>query len=141
MRFLTCEPNLTKKENYVDVADRFYADPAAWIRAHIPVYPPTALPTHVVLFDTLTDEVSEFLSKYKQIHSIYHAVRLIFKSVFANINPVFCMFFLQYIFERIGNFVSVFQRLTQKEIDDAAKLYGTSVVHDIPGEGVSDQLF
>lgn len=73
MRFLTCEPNFQKVDNYLDEADQFYKEPAAWIRSHIPVYPRTALPTHLIMFDSLVDKLDVFLSNFKQMHSLPHA--------------------------------------------------------------------
>ena len=37
MRFLTCEPNFKKVENYLDEADLFYQEPMKWIRSHLPL--------------------------------------------------------------------------------------------------------
>lgn len=76
MRFLTCEPNLTKKDNYVDEADQFYENPMKWIRSHLPVNPVSALPTHVVLYDTLAPRVSDFLSIYKPVEVFFHSDHL-----------------------------------------------------------------
>ncbi|XP_037721691.1 GPI mannosyltransferase 3 isoform X1 [Drosophila subpulchrella] len=73
MRFLTCEPNLEKKEQYKDEADRFFEDPVHWINSHIPVHPLTALPSHVVLFDPLAENISVFLRNYRLLHRIEHA--------------------------------------------------------------------
>uniref|UniRef100_A0A6P4ELS6 Mannosyltransferase n=1 Tax=Drosophila rhopaloa TaxID=1041015 RepID=A0A6P4ELS6_DRORH len=73
MRFLTCEPNLEKKEQYKDEADRFFEDPVHWINSHIPVHPLTALPTHVVMFDPLAENISVFLRNYRLLHRIEHA--------------------------------------------------------------------
>lgn len=72
MRFLTCEPNLQQQENYKDEADRFYDAPMRWLHSRIPVHPLTALPTHVVLYDSLQEEISEFLTNYKLLHQIQH---------------------------------------------------------------------
>lgn len=72
MRFLTCEPNLQQQENYKDEADRFYDAPMRWLHSRIPVHPLTALPTHVVLYDSLREEISEFLTNYKLLHQIQH---------------------------------------------------------------------
>ncbi|XP_068143172.1 GPI mannosyltransferase 3 [Drosophila tropicalis] len=73
MRFLTCEPNLNNADNFKDEADRFFNSPVHWLKSHIPVHPPTARPTHVVLFDSLTNKISEFLTNYKLLYSIEHA--------------------------------------------------------------------
>lgn len=72
MRFLTCEPNLQQQDNYKDEADRFYDAPMRWLHSRIPVHPLTALPTHVVLYDSLKEEISEFLINYKLLHQIKH---------------------------------------------------------------------
>lgn len=73
MRFLTCEPNFNKDENYVDQADKFYQDPAAWIRSNIPVYPQHTQPTHLIFFENLLEKISDFLNNYEVIHEIPHS--------------------------------------------------------------------
>ncbi|KAH8397408.1 hypothetical protein KR222_002737 [Zaprionus bogoriensis] len=73
MRFLTCEPNLQQQADFKDEADRFYDAPMHWLHSHIPVHPLTALPTHLVLYDSLPERISEFLTNYKLLHSIEHA--------------------------------------------------------------------
>ncbi|CAO1395837.1 unnamed protein product [Diamesa hyperborea] len=73
MRFLTCEPNFKKVENYLDEADLFYQEPMKWIRSHLPVHPVSALPTHVVVFDTLTAKIGDFLSIYKPLEIFFHS--------------------------------------------------------------------
>lgn len=77
MRFLTCEPNFKNEQNYVDEADKFYEAPMKWIRSHLPVHPVSALPTHVVLFDTLVPKISEFLSIYKEREILFHSDHLL----------------------------------------------------------------
>ncbi|KAJ6635465.1 GPI mannosyltransferase 3 [Pseudolycoriella hygida] len=72
MRFLTCEPNLTEQDNYVDEADHFYKDPLAWYRFHIPVYPRSAIPTHLIMFDNLVEKLPEILVEYLKILDIHH---------------------------------------------------------------------
>lgn len=72
MRFLTCEPNFNKFSQYKDEADQFYGNPAAWLRAHIPVYPRSALPTHTILFDSLEPSIKEFLKGYELVESFNH---------------------------------------------------------------------
>lgn len=73
MRFLTCEPNLNNKENYRDQAEYFYEAPMSWIRKHLPVRPIKSLPTHVVLYDTIANRISEFLSIYKPVEIFEHS--------------------------------------------------------------------
>lgn len=73
LRFLTCAPNFNDEENYTDEADQFYANPAAWIRSHVPVYPKTAMPTHTILFDSLQPQITEFLKSYKLVETINHS--------------------------------------------------------------------
>ncbi|XP_031641017.1 GPI mannosyltransferase 3-like [Contarinia nasturtii] len=73
LRFLTCEPNLNGIENYMDEADKFYANPVAWLRSHVPVHPKSAMPSHAVLFDCLQPKIKEFLQNYKVINNISHS--------------------------------------------------------------------
>lgn len=73
LRFLTCDPNFNSEDNYTDEADQFYANPAAWLRAHIPVYPKSAMPTHTVLFDSLRPQIGEFLKSYRLIETVRHS--------------------------------------------------------------------
>lgn len=73
LRFLKCEPNFDHVQNYQDEADQFYKDPSKWIRSHIPVHPPSALPSHLVLFDVLAPRISDFLSTYQPVETIFHA--------------------------------------------------------------------
>lgn len=96
MRFLTCQPNFNADENYTDEADQFFAKPAAWIRSHIPVYPPSALPTHIILFDNIEKQLEEFLKKYKLIDTLPHSEYvndrighnvLVYEHVFENAKP------------------------------------------------------
>jgi len=55
MRFLTCEPNLGRIDNYTDEADVFYGNPETWLTAQNLTSGATAanLPTHLVMFDEL----------------------------------------------------------------------------------------
>lgn len=69
-RFLTCEPNLEKKDNYVDEADLFYNNPSWWLQKHY--HPSELLPSHVILFDSLEYRISDFLRRYKPLRRIFH---------------------------------------------------------------------
>ncbi|XP_055373326.1 GPI mannosyltransferase 3 [Condylostylus longicornis] len=89
LRFLTCNPNIHMKQNYIDEAELFYRAPDRWLRSHIPSYPKTAMPTHVVLFDSLESKISDFLTNYYLIDRIHHT---------------------DYADERVGNYVLVFER-------------------------------
>jgi len=77
MRFLTCEPNFQKQEKYLDEADQFFEAPMKWIRKYLPVHPISALPSHVVVFDTLAPKISDFLSIYKPLEVFFHSDHLV----------------------------------------------------------------
>lgn len=65
-RFLGCEPNLSGQPGYTEEAERFYSDPATWLR-HI-----HDDPDMVVLFDTLEPEIGDYLSKFWLCESFKH---------------------------------------------------------------------
>ena len=71
MRFLTCEPDLSHQANYTDEADIFYEDPVKWLRAE---YSSHKLPTHVILFDRLLDQVGQYLADhgYRECRKLFH---------------------------------------------------------------------
>ena len=73
MRFLTCEPNLSHIDNYLDEADVFYKDPVQWLKKE---YSATSRPwpTHLVYFNPLQSEISSFLTQsgYRDCRSIFH---------------------------------------------------------------------
>lgn len=78
MRFLSCEPNFDNSEKYLDEADQFFEAPMKWIRSHLPVHPLSALPTHVVLFDTLVPKIAgDFLTIYKPVEIFFHSDYLV----------------------------------------------------------------
>lgn len=77
MRFLSCEPNFDNEPKYVDEADKFFEAPMVWIRKNLPVHPISALPTHVVVFDTLAPRISDFLSIYKPLEVFFHSEHLV----------------------------------------------------------------
>lgn len=97
MRFLTCEPNFKNENNYLDEADKFYEAPMKWIRANLPVHPIDALPTHVVVFDTLAAKISDFLSIYKPVDVFFHSDYLVSPRGGKNV----------ILFERVGKPVKV----------------------------------
>ncbi|XP_050498067.1 GPI mannosyltransferase 3 isoform X2 [Diabrotica virgifera virgifera] len=69
-RFLTCLPNFSNIENYVDEADAFYKSPIDWLRQN---YPPNGtLPSHIISYDVLVPSISNILSRYKLTHEIFH---------------------------------------------------------------------
>lgn len=73
MRFLMCEPNLSKEKHYIDEADRFYEDALGWLKKeyHIKRKNP---PSHIVYFDRLKTEISEFLTQtgYNHCGTFFH---------------------------------------------------------------------
>ncbi|XP_070762231.1 GPI mannosyltransferase 3 isoform X2 [Enoplosus armatus] len=71
MRFLECPPDLGE-EGYVDEAGRFYDDPLHWLRTSFPYK--SSLPTHLVLFDVLENDISVFLqgNNFVRTAEIFH---------------------------------------------------------------------
>ncbi|XP_055690677.1 GPI mannosyltransferase 3 [Lutzomyia longipalpis] len=94
LRFLTCEPNLTDDPNYEEEAETFYRNPSSWLDSHVPAYPLSEMPSHVVLFDSLKPQIGTFLSNYHEVQSIHHAHYL--------------------LTDRIGKNVLVYERNDQK---------------------------
>lgn len=73
MRFLTCEPNLLDVSGYTDEADVFYKDPVGWLKEEYSVSN-LPLPTHVVYFDNLMPNISNFLDQrgYRPCGYLFH---------------------------------------------------------------------
>jgi len=77
-RFLTCEPNLNNISNYTDEADIFYENPMKWLDESYSAESnnslPRSLPTHIVMFEALSNTVHEFLTKgkYKNVLTMFH---------------------------------------------------------------------
>ncbi|XP_005178617.2 LOW QUALITY PROTEIN: GPI mannosyltransferase 3-like [Musca domestica] len=94
MRFLTCEPNLKDTPNYKDEAELFFESPVHWLRSHIPSYPRSAKPSHVVLYEPLADTINEFLVDYKLLEKVANA---------------------EYINSRTGRNILIYQRLRDGE--------------------------
>ncbi|XP_017470147.1 PREDICTED: GPI mannosyltransferase 3 [Rhagoletis zephyria] len=151
MRFLTCEPNLQNKPNYVDEAEKFYESPTHWLRSHIPSYPRTAMPSHVVLYEPLAPVINEFLMNYKVLHRISNA------QINQNVAPqqvvsewsrllkekeVDVKALLKSVQNRIGKNILVYQRLRAGEentfnrdeykTSNEATSRGSRVVEDVP---------
>ena len=63
MRFLTCEPNLRKLENYIDEADQFYLNPLNWLNNEFAINPAKS-PSHIVLFENLWMQFRGWFSSY-----------------------------------------------------------------------------
>lgn len=73
MHYLTCDPDFQDKgEFHVDEAEDFYKDPAFWLRKNIPSYPKTALPTHLVMYDSLAPKIVDFLLEYDEVFKTFH---------------------------------------------------------------------
>ncbi|XP_039413287.1 GPI mannosyltransferase 3 isoform X1 [Corvus cornix cornix] len=72
MRFLQCPPNLTGNESYVDEADVFYSNPLGWL--HKEFDNDTLLPSHLILFSVLEQEISPFLALrgYEKTATVFH---------------------------------------------------------------------
>lgn len=73
-RILTCEPNLHGVSNYIDEADEFYENPDKWLDKTFSSKSNVKLPTHIVIFDSLSNKLQTFLTKgkYKNILSMFH---------------------------------------------------------------------
>jgi len=73
-RILTCEPNLLDKSNYTDEADVFFENPKKWLEDSYSSETINNLPTHIVMFDVLSNKVQAFLTKrkYKNILTMFH---------------------------------------------------------------------
>ncbi|XP_073159909.1 GPI mannosyltransferase 3 isoform X2 [Lepidochelys kempii] len=71
MRFLRCPPDLTGNESYLDEADIFYSNPLKWLNEEF--YNGT-LPTHLVFFSVLEQEISSFLALngYEKTATVFH---------------------------------------------------------------------
>ncbi|KAM9861354.1 GPI mannosyltransferase 3 [Aulostomus maculatus] len=71
MRFLECPPDLGEEWS-IDEAERFYRDPLDWLRKSFPYK--SSLPTHLVLFDVLEEEISLFLhgNNFMKTAEIFH---------------------------------------------------------------------
>ncbi|XP_060116088.1 GPI mannosyltransferase 3 [Heteronotia binoei] len=72
LRFLACPPDLTGKANYMDEADRFYTAPQQWLREEFSNT--TLLPTHVVFFNVLLQDIASFLAAngYSRAATFFH---------------------------------------------------------------------
>uniref|UniRef100_A0A8B9DXE9 Mannosyltransferase n=1 Tax=Anser cygnoides TaxID=8845 RepID=A0A8B9DXE9_ANSCY len=72
MRFLQCPPDLTGNESYIDEADVFYSNPLGWLNKEF--YNDTLLPSHLIFFSVLEQEISSFLALkgYEKTATIFH---------------------------------------------------------------------
>ncbi|KAK4821366.1 hypothetical protein QYF61_018904, partial [Mycteria americana] len=72
MRFLQCPPDLTGNESYIDEADVFYSNPLGWLNKEF--YNDTLLPSHLIFFSVLEQEISSFLALrgYEKTATVFH---------------------------------------------------------------------
>ncbi|XP_077041457.1 GPI alpha-1,2-mannosyltransferase 3 isoform X2 [Agelaius phoeniceus] len=72
MRFLQCPPDLSGNASYVDEADVFYSNPLGWLNKEF--YNDTLLPSHLILFNVLEQEISSFLALrgYEKTATVFH---------------------------------------------------------------------
>ncbi|KAK2539519.1 Pigb [Columba livia] len=72
MRFLECPPDLTGNESYIDEADAFYSNPLDWLNKEF--YNDTLLPSHLIFFSVLEQEISSFLALrgYEKTATVFH---------------------------------------------------------------------
>lgn len=74
MRFLTCEPNFQKKNDYLDEADNFYNWPLDWLTKNIEITSDNSQPIFIVLYSQLSEQLEPFLRNYKKIAIIYNSM-------------------------------------------------------------------
>ncbi|XP_046419584.1 GPI mannosyltransferase 3-like [Neodiprion fabricii] len=72
-RFLTCEPSLSNRDDYIDEASEFFANPNLWLRQTYSNTKDTEMPTHLVLFHELAPSIHQFLDKYRLIADLFYA--------------------------------------------------------------------
>uniref|UniRef100_A0A663LW82 Mannosyltransferase n=1 Tax=Athene cunicularia TaxID=194338 RepID=A0A663LW82_ATHCN len=72
MRFLQCPPDLTGNKSYIDEADVFYSNPLGWLNKEF--YNDTLLPSHLIFFSVLEQEISSFLASkgYEKTATVFH---------------------------------------------------------------------
>lgn len=72
MRFLECPPNLEQEENFAEETSLFYSAPSAWLKKEYE--DPTLIPTHLIFFDVLKQDIEEFLSKhdFHEVANYFH---------------------------------------------------------------------
>ncbi|NWW94178.1 PIGB mannosyltransferase, partial [Rhynochetos jubatus] len=72
MRFLQCPPDLTGNKSYIDEADVFYSNPLGWLNKEF--HNDTLLPSHLVFFSVLEQEISSFLDLrgYEKTATVFH---------------------------------------------------------------------
>ncbi|XP_069851463.1 GPI mannosyltransferase 3 isoform X1 [Dipodomys merriami] len=72
MRFLQCPPDLSGKSQYLDEADVFYQNPLKWLHKEFPEN--ASLPTHLIIFSALEEEISVFLAarNYERTAIFFH---------------------------------------------------------------------
>ncbi|XP_030313201.1 GPI mannosyltransferase 3 isoform X4 [Calypte anna] len=72
MRFLQCPPDLSGNESYIDEADVFYSNPLGWLNKEF--YNNTLLPSHLIFFSVLEQEISSFLALwgYEKTATVFH---------------------------------------------------------------------
>ncbi|XP_059769230.1 GPI mannosyltransferase 3 isoform X3 [Balaenoptera ricei] len=72
MRFLQCPPDLTGKGDYLVEADVFYLNPLKWLYREF--QNDSTLPTHLIIFSTLEEEINPFLisNKYERTAVFFH---------------------------------------------------------------------
>lgn len=74
-RILTCDPNLHDTSNYIDEADIFFENPEIWLNESYTSKINTKLPTHIVMFDQLSNKLQTFLKKgnYQKTVTMFHS--------------------------------------------------------------------
>lgn len=70
MRFLTCEPNLKKIKSYKEEQEIFFENPMDWLETNYLNNAAVNLPSHLVVLDSLLEQIQPFLQNYKKLIAI-----------------------------------------------------------------------
>ncbi|XP_033327163.2 phosphatidylinositol glycan anchor biosynthesis class B isoform X1 [Megalopta genalis] len=71
---LTCEPNFHHSKNYINEADTFFVNPARWLSHRYSEKENVTIPSHVITFDNVSPEISEFLENYRLLSKVFYSL-------------------------------------------------------------------
>lgn len=72
MHFLECPPDLSGNNTYIDEADLFFKEPLTWLNIRFSAQ--ASLPTHLVIFNVLEQNIEPFLrtKSYIKVATFFH---------------------------------------------------------------------